>query len=204
MSSAPCRSLKSNAFKGSSGLRSITVDEENALYDSRDNCNAIIEKRRNMLLTGCSNTVIPASVEEIVIWAFCKCKDLTEISIPSGVTVINMGAFENCTGLKSVEIPKSVVHIHDCSFGDCTNLSSVTVGGRPVIIDEEVFDHCLALRTLKLLSDDPNKIYLYDDTFDKDIISDCTLIVPPGTEDIYRMNPIFCQFKDVQADDGHQ
>ena len=50
------------AFHGCSGLTSIVVSEGNLLYDSRDNCNAIIETATNTLITGCQNTTIPNSV----------------------------------------------------------------------------------------------------------------------------------------------
>ena len=189
------------AFKGCSGLCTITVDEENAFYDSRMKCNAIIEKRRGMLVAGCRNTVIPDGVEEIGIWAFHKCRDLTEISIPVGVIVINAGAFSD-SGLRSVTVPVSVVHIHDFAFSDCESLSMVTIEGKPVIIEEEMFDNCPALRTIRFLTDNPGNIYLYDDSFNEDSIGRCTLIVPKGAEEGYRAHPVFRKFKEIIADEA--
>lgn len=40
----------------------ITVDANNVTYDSRGNCNAIIETSTNKLIQGCNNTVIPNTV----------------------------------------------------------------------------------------------------------------------------------------------
>ena len=56
-----------------SGLDSITVESGNIVYDSRDNCNAIIETATNTLLRGCKNTIIPHSVTSIGDNAFRGC-----------------------------------------------------------------------------------------------------------------------------------
>ena len=53
------------AFSHCSSLTSIIVDESNMVYDSRNNCNAIIEKSSNALIQGCSATIIPEDVTSI-------------------------------------------------------------------------------------------------------------------------------------------
>lgn len=90
------------AFAGCSGLASIVVDSENAIYDSRDNCNAIIETATNTLIAGCRNTVIPNSVTEIANKAFCYCTGLFSVRIPQSVTEISNLAFCGCSGLASI------------------------------------------------------------------------------------------------------
>ena len=74
------------AFYGWSGLTSIIVANGNSKYDSRDNCNAIIETETNSLIVGCKNTTIPNSVTEMGKGAFADCTGLTSISIPNSVT----------------------------------------------------------------------------------------------------------------------
>ena len=91
------------AFHNCSGLESIVIAEGNAFYDSRNNCNAIIETATNILLFGCQSTVIPNSV-----------------------TSIGDNAFYNCAGLKSIEIPASVASIGELAFYSCTGLLNVT------------------------------------------------------------------------------
>ena len=46
-------------------LSSIIIDKKNPVYDSRDNCNAIIETKTNELILGCQKTTIPNSVISI-------------------------------------------------------------------------------------------------------------------------------------------
>jgi len=95
-------SLKSNAFNGCSSLTSMTVASGNTVYDSRNNCNAIIETSNNRLIHGCQNTIIPDNVTSLAQYAFAWCSTLTNITIPASVTRINMSAFKNCIALATL------------------------------------------------------------------------------------------------------
>ena len=117
------------AFSGCSNLSSITVDEKNTVYDSRNNCNAIIETKSNTLVCGCKNTTIPESVTEIGGYAFCGCSSLTSITIPFSVTEIGGAAFCGCSSLTSITIPSSVTEIGGAAFSECDSLTSITWKG---------------------------------------------------------------------------
>ena len=93
------------AFYGCKSLTSIVVEKGNTVYDSRDNCNAIIETATNTLIAGCNKTIIPYSVTSIGDYAFQNCSGLTSITIPNGVTSIGDDAFTNCSSLTSVTVP---------------------------------------------------------------------------------------------------
>ena len=115
-------SIGNRAFYGCSGLTSISVESENTVYDSRNNCNAIIETVSNELIQGCQSTIIPDTVTSIGDSAFEGCSSLTSISIPYSVTSIGKGAFEECSSLTSINIPNSVTSIGDSAFEACDKL----------------------------------------------------------------------------------
>ncbi len=123
----PATSLYGNPFGGCSGLTSITVDAANYQYDSRNNCNAIIDKKKNILVTGCQSTIIPSDVVTIGKKSFKGCTELTSINIPSSVTTIEQDAFIGCKSLAAVSIPNSVTRIEGGAFRSCTSLESFVI-----------------------------------------------------------------------------
>ena len=146
-------SIHKNAFRGCTGLASISVDPDNTIYDSRGNCNAIIETLTNKLFIGCKNTVIPNTVTEIGESAFSWCI-LTTISIPNSVTKIGTMAFYHAASLTSITIPSSVTIIKNDAFDGCTGLTSVTICGVPTIEDYTFFG-CSALTSVYFLGATP-------------------------------------------------
>ena len=88
-------------------LTSIVVDPSNPVYDSRDNCNAIIRTADNAIVIGCSATVIPSSITSIAGRAFAS-SSLASITIPSSVTLIDYAAFYHCYNLTSFSYSSSV------------------------------------------------------------------------------------------------
>ena len=130
---------------GYSDLTSIVVESGNSTYDSRNDCNAIIETATNSLISGCKNTVIPDNVTRIDNNAFYGCSSLTSIEIPNSVTSIGERAFYECSSLTSIEIPNSVTSIGDRAFYECSGLTSVTIGNSITSIGDEAFSWCSSL-----------------------------------------------------------
>lgn len=89
-------SIANFAFISCPSIESIKVEAGNTVYDSRDNCNAIIETATNSLRAGCKNTVIPIGVESIGKTAFVGCSGLTSIEIPNTLTKIEGTPFSGC------------------------------------------------------------------------------------------------------------
>ena len=132
-------SIGNYAFDGCSALTSMVVESGNTTYDSRENCNAIIESSTNTLIAGCQNTVIPNSVTSIGNWAFSGCSSLTSITIPDGVKSIGNCAFKGCSSLSSFTIPNSVMRIEGQTFENCSSLTSVTIPNSVTSIGHDAF-----------------------------------------------------------------
>ena len=113
------------AFRACRNLETITVIDGNSKFDSRDNCNAVIETASNELRFGCKNTTIPNSVLSIGEYAFSMFDSSKTLEIPEGVLTIKGQAFENCLELASVVIPSSVTSIGTSAFLNCSTLSFV-------------------------------------------------------------------------------
>ena len=91
--------IEIGAAESCPSLNRIVVESGNTYYDSRDNCNAIIETATNTLLSGCNTTVIPQSITHIADYAFDGCQ-FSSFSIPKGIKYIGDWAFANCSNLK--------------------------------------------------------------------------------------------------------
>ena len=143
-------SIGDRAFSGCSSLTSVTVDKNNGTYDSRNNCNAIIETSTNKLIVGCNNTIIPNSVTAISEYAFFRCSGLTSVTIPNSVTSIGDGAFCDCTGLTFVSIPNSVTSIGYNTFYYCSGLTSVTIPNSITSIGDRAFEGCSGLTSVTI------------------------------------------------------
>lgn len=146
-------SIASTAFIVCNNLNSITVDNENPFYDSRNNCNAIIESNTNTISVGCKNTIIPNGIISIGDYAFYNCVDLVSIDIPNSVTLIGNRAFENCIGLTNVIIPNSVTMIAWQAFAGCSNLTSITIPNSVTSIGNYAFYRCENLTVANLSGD---------------------------------------------------
>lgn len=118
-------SIVMTAFEKCPSLTTMSVEQGNPVYDSRNNCNAIIEIGTNTLISGCKNSVIPFGVTSIGGAAFRNCT-LASITIPNSVTTIGELAFYNCSALASLVIPGSVTTIEMMAFAECTALESIT------------------------------------------------------------------------------
>ena len=146
--------IGSYSFQDCSGLTSIVVESGNSVYDSRNNCNAIIETATNTLLLGCERTNIPNSVTSIGNSAFLRCSGLTSIDIPSSVTSIGASAFYDCSGLTSVTIPNSVTSIGYRAFYNSSSI--IILPNNVTYIGTDAFYQCTSLfvkkGTVSLLS----------------------------------------------------
>ena len=171
-------SIGEKAFSNCTKLTSLKVESGNTKFDSRDNCNAIIETASNKLIAGCNTTVIPNSVTSIGQDAF-RGSGLTGVIIPNSVTSIGSYAFNNCSALTSVTLNSNdivskehtysdniktifgnqvkkyvigddVTSIGDNAFYGCTGITSFTIGNNVTSIGYMAFYGCTGLATFTI------------------------------------------------------
>ena len=186
-------SIGSFAFSAPN-LATIFVEDGNTAYDSRNNCNAIIEKKSNTLIVGCKNTIIPNNVTKIGESAFSLCSALTSITIPNSVTNIGWAAFYQCSGLASITIPNSVTFIVDYAFEGCA-FTSITIPNSVTYIGGHAF-YCENIISVTSENEDPYDIA--DSAFPNDTYRKGTLYLPTGTKELYSRYSGWRKFLNVE------
>ena len=165
--------ISETAFIGCAGLETIQVDPENPYYDSRDNCNAIIQREpyeMPILRLGCKNTTIPKSVVSIGVYAFYGCSSLTAIDIPNNVEIIESYAFAFCANATTIGIGTGVYDIGEGAFGCCYNVTDVYCFGEGAPWTPNVEEN-------------------YESIFNNTPISSATLHIPAGCQESYSTEP---------------
>ena len=157
-------SIEGGLFGSCFELKNIVVAADNPCYDSRDNCNAVIETASNTLMVGCSNTKIPASVTSIGNSAFSYCYGLTSINIPASVTTIGAYAFADCYGLTSINLPESLTTIGNDAFNSCTNLRTIVNNSNLALTAGSSEYGYVAYYAYRIISGEPVDGFYFDGT----------------------------------------
>lgn len=136
---ATLQSIGMDVFNYCDKIETITVDSNNEVYYSENNC--LIETATKTIKTGCKNSIIPATVTCIGESAFEGCNGLTSITIPENITSMEQAAFNCCDGLTSITIPNSITVIPGYAFQACP-LKSIVIGKKVTTIGNFAFAGC--------------------------------------------------------------
>ena len=195
------------AFADCSGLEKIMVESGNSRYDSRDNCNSIIDTETNTLIAGCKNSVIPNSVARIDGLAFCGCSGLTELTLPNSVKSIGDGAFADCSGLEkiTVESGNSCYDSRDnCNSIIETETNTLIAGCKNSVIPNSVtsiggyaFAYCCGLVKITSLAEIPPVCGFK--VFNGVNKTNCELIVPEGSVAAYKQAEVWNEFSNIRG-----
>ena len=129
-------------------LSYITVDPQNTIYDSRNNCNALIETATDTLVEGCYNTVIPNDIKHIGYRAFYG-KSMKSIIIPDSVITIGENAF-GWSKITDITLGQNIISIDRDAFYTCKSLTSIVIPNKVTTLEYGVLSCCFCLTTVTL------------------------------------------------------
>jgi hypothetical protein len=121
--------LSPTAFVRCEKLNSFIVDTANPVYDSRDNCNAIIETATNTVLYASTNFFTQEfSIPNIIIApSVFYLGNITQFTIPSYITSIDAELFSMADYLTDLIVPDTVTYIAEKAFANCNSLRTLTI-----------------------------------------------------------------------------
>ena len=134
-----------HAFNKCTAIELLTVEADNTVYHSADNC--IIKTATKELVIGCRTSVIPndGSVTKIGEYAFANTL-IKEVKLPACVTEIGASAFEGCVALTNFNVylpaegtDNMLAVIGAAAFKDCLELKGIILPGSVTTVANDSF-----------------------------------------------------------------
>ena len=192
-------SIGEYAFSGCSGLTSLTLPAGITSIDKYAflDCSGLtsltlpdgitsIGSRAFYGCSGLTSLTLPAGITSIGDDTFYGCSGLTSLTLPAGITSIGEYAFSGCSGLTSLTLPAGITSIDKYAFSGCSRLTSLTLPAGITSIGEFAFSYCSGLTSIYVYAEKVPRIGRY--AFEGCASRKCTLYVPKGTYDNYRLS----------------
>lgn len=195
---ASVESIGQRCFESCPGLESMIVDAANPIYDSREECNAIIETGTNRLIAGCKNSLIPNTVTGLGLYCFSGCSTLESITIPESVKYLEERCFAQCSALPTVDIPSSVESLGEGAFIGCEALTSVSIPASVASLGEDCFGYCSSLEKMVCEIATP----IEGEFFGNTPIEEATLYVPQESLTAYEETAPWSGFGSIRPISG--
>ena len=135
-------------FLGCDSLSSIIVSSENPYFDSRENCNAIIETSTNTLVAACSSTVIPSTIDSIGDYVFQNMVIKGDLVLGGNIKSLGKKSFLSAT-LESVTICSPIKSIPAYCF-ESSKIQSLNILDSVETIDLGAFSNAVIATELTL------------------------------------------------------
>ncbi len=168
--------IVNDAFKGCSGIKKFTVNENNQSYKE---VNGVLFSKDNKMLIK-----YPAK------------KETTDYVISEEVAIICTDAFTDNSFLKKINIGNFVTAISDFAFKNCTSLEEVELGGNVRILGADSFKNCPKLTLVNSHGMWPP--HCSPTVFDDAVKQNARLYVPRGQVMNYKRRLEWRDFKNVQ------
>ena len=210
------------AFQGCSGLTSLTLSAgitkigDDAFNDCsglkevrfciNDNLDTYLTKGHPYIDVDCgikyyindkeiTSIEIPSNVTTLGDCVFQGFSGLTSLDLPAGITEIGSSAFQDCSGLTSLTLPAGITSIGSYAFAGCSGLTSLTLPAGITKIGAGTFSGCSGLTSIYVYAEKVPRIDSY--AFAGVDAKKCTLYVPMGTRDDYRLSVFGDYFENI-------
>ena len=210
------------AFQGCSGLTSLTLSAgitkigDDAFNDCsglkevrfciNDNLDTYLTKGHPYIDVDCgikyyindkeiTSIEIPSNVTTLGDCVFQGFSGLTSLDLPAGITEIGSSAFQDCSGLTSLTLPAGITSIGSYAFLRCSGLTSLTLPAGITKIGAGTFSGCSGLTSIYVYAEKVPRIDSY--AFAGVDAKKCTLYVPMGTRDDYRLSEFGDYFENI-------
>ena len=192
-------SIGDNAFWGCNGLKEVR-------FCINDNLDTYLTKGHPYIDVDCgikyyindkeiTSIEIPSNVTTLGDCVFQGFSGLTSLDLPAGITEIGSSAFQDCSGLTSLTLPAGITSIGSYAFLRCSGLTSLTLPAGITKIGAGTFSGCSGLTSIYVYAEKVPRIDSY--AFAGVDAKKCTLYVPMGTRDDYRLSVFGDYFENI-------
>ncbi|MGN0114573.1 MAG: leucine-rich repeat protein [Acutalibacteraceae bacterium] len=112
-------------------------------------------------------------------YCFCKCQNLSSVSISGNIKEIPYDCFGGCTVLQTVMLPDSVEILRANSFCRCENLLNIQLPSNLMTIEDSVFEGCDSLQSVTI----GKSVKSIANSAFGTLIADCTELTSIDVED---------------------
>ncbi len=182
-------SIADNAFRGNSGITSVSIAESVTSIGGAAFCDC-----KSLIAAD-----LPESVKLIGRDAFKRCTSLPSIKLSSNLETIDIGAFGSCESLTSVVIPNGVTTLGSSAFYGCLALITIDFPESVASLGTYgVIDYCPAMTDCYFHHTTPLNITA--ETFHESTRQQLTLHVPSGCKAQYATAEYWKDFKEIIDD----
>ena len=197
--SAGITKIGDDAFNDCSGLKEVR-------FCINDNLDTYLTKGHPYIDVDCgikyyindkeiTSIEIPSNVTTLGDCVFQGFSGLTSLDLPAGITEIGSSAFQDCSGLTSLTLPAGITSISSYAFLRCSGLTSLTLPAGITKIGAGTFSGCSGLTSIYVYAEKVPRIDSY--AFAGVDAKKCTLYVPMGTRDDYRLSVFGDYFENI-------